>query len=543
MVEVISAQRAAELVESGQTVTVCGMGWLMVPEAICKAIADRFKSSREPRDITLYYPIMFGFGEDTGLEHFGHEGMVRRFIGSSFYNQGYPKVVELVNSNKVEAYNLILGGMFHILRCTAMGLPGHLTQVGLNTFMDPRQEGGKLNECTREDIVELHKINGQEYLLYKSVPIDVAIIRGTTADEDGNISLEEEYLSIGVQVQAMAAKTNGGIVIAQVKNMTRRGAIHPRMVAVPSALVDYIVVDPNQPVMVEGNRQMDSSMFPPIEDFAYNPAFSGEARLPMPELDMLELNREKVIGRRAAMELRAGEVTNLGGGVGIRAVPLVAIEEGIEEEVQFTIEHGSLGGTNIGGVAHHNVQAILPSADLMDLYVGGGLGMAILSFGELDSRGNVNVSKFGDVIPGCGGFIDISHRTPRIVFVGSMTVGGLKEEISDGSLRIINEGRRKKFLRHVGQITFNGQEALRKGQDIIYVTERAVFRLRKEGIVLAEIAPGIDLQKDILDQSEFEIKVSQDIKEMDKRIFRAEPMGLGSISDPAVQEPKAGISA
>ncbi len=531
MVEVISAQRAAELVGNGQTVTVSGMGQLLVPEKVCQAIGGRFKASGEPRDLTLYYPVMFGFGEDTGLEHFSHEGMVRRFIGSSFYNQVYPRLAELVNSNKVEAYNLILGGMFHILRCTAMGLPGYLTQVGLNTFQDPRQEGGKFNECTKEDIVELHQINGQEYLLYKSVPIDVAVIRGTTADEDGNISLEEEYLSMGVRVQATAAKTNGGIVIAQVKRMTRRGGLHPRMVEVSAALVDYVVVDPDQPVMVVGSRRMDSSMFPPIEDFSYNPAASGEIRMPMPELEMLELKREKIIGRRAAMELQPGEVTNLGGGVGIRTVPLVTIEEGVEDEAQFTIEHGSLGGVNIGSVAHHNVQAIMTSAELMDFYVGGGLGLTILSFGEVDAEGNVNVSKFGPVMPGCGGFIDISHRTPRIVFVGSMTVSGLETEISDGTFNVLKEGKRKKFVNRVQQITFNGQEALKKGQEVTYVTERAVFRLMDEGMVLIEIAPGVDLNKDVLDQSEFPIKVSPDLKEMDKRIFYPEPMGLKIMND------------
>lgn len=526
MAKLISAQQAAELVKNGQTVTVCGMAGLMVPEKICRAIAERFKRNGEPRDLTLYYPVMFGFGEDTGLEHFAHEGMVRRFIGSSYYNQVYPRLTDLVNNNKVEAYNFILGGMFHILRCTAMGLPGYLTQVGLNTFQDPRQEGGKFNSRTKEDLVELHKVNGQEYLLYKSVPIDVAVIRGTTADEDGNITLDEEYLSMGVRVQAMAAKTNGGIVIAQVKRMARPEALHPRGVEVPGALVDYIVIDPDQPVILEGARRLDSSMFPPVEDYAYNPAFSGEARLPLPEVKPIDFNQEKVIGRRAAMEVRPGEVTNLGGGIGIRAVPLVAIEEGVEKEAQFSIEHGSLGGVNIGGVAHHNVQAILPSADLMDFYVGGGLGLAILSFGELDADGNVNVSKFGPVMPGCGGFIDISHRTPRIVFVGAMTTGGLQVELSGGSLRIVKEGKRKKLLNHVGQITFNGRSALKKGQDVIYVTERAVFKLREEGVVLTEIAPGVDLKKDILDQSEFQVKVSPDLTEMDKRIFRPEPMGL-----------------
>ena len=253
--------------------------------------------------------------------------------------------------------------------------------------------------------------------------------------------------------------------------------------------------------------------------------------MPMPELEMLELKREKIIGRRAAMELQPGEVTNLGGGVGIRTVPLVTIEEGVEDEAQFTIEHGSLGGVNIGSVAHHNVQAIMTSAELMDFYVGGGLGLTILSFGEVDAEGNVNVSKFGPVMPGCGGFIDISHRTPRIVFVGSMTVSGLETEISDGTFNVLKEGKRKKFVNRVQQITFNGQEALKKGQEVTYVTERAVFRLMDEGMVLIEIAPGVDLNKDVLDQSEFPIKVSPDLKEMDKRIFYPEPMGLKIMND------------
>lgn len=516
MSKIISAQEAAKLIQSSTTVATSGFVGCGHPDALTAAIEERFLKEKLPTDLTLIYCAGQGDGKDRAVNRFGHEGLLKRVIGGH-WNLA-PKLGNLAVENKIEAYNFPQGTLTHWFRNVAGRKPGVIAKVGLNTFVDPRVEGGKLNDVTKEDLVEVIELGGEEWLWYKPFPIHVALLRGTSADENGNITIEREAVSLELISMAQAAKSSGGIVIVQVERIVENGSMHPMHVKVPGIIVDYVVV----------NENPDYHLQTYTEPFKYNPAYSGETRAPLSAVPPMALNERKVIARRAAMELIPNASVNLGIGVP-EGIAMVANEEGIGDTMTLTVEAGPVGGLPLGGAsfgASINAEAILDQAYQFDFYDGGGLDLAFLGLAETDQYGNINVSKFKGRVAGCGGFINITQNAKRVVFCGSFTAGGLKVKIDDGKLTILNEGKAKKFLSNVEQITFSGQYAQKTNQPVMYITERAVFELTSEGVTLTEVAPGVDVEKDILALMDFKPVISDKLKMMDERIFRTEIMGI-----------------
>lgn len=513
MSKVVSIQDAVSMIPDGATLGIGGFIGSGHPQEFSVGIEEAFLASGHPRDLTIMFSAGIGDGTDKlGLNKIGHEGLLKRIIGGHWGL--IPKLQRLVFDNKVEGYNLPLGTISLLFREIAGHRPGVFTKVGLKTFIDPRLEGGKMNARSVDDLVQLMDINGEEYLLYKAFPINVALIRATYCDEDGNAVMDKEAATLDSLAIAQAAKNSGGKVLLQVEKIVKNGTLDARKVKIPGIYVDAIVI--SRP---ENHWQTYQGH--------YNPAFSGECRVPVNSIEPMALNERKIICRRAAMELDPSAIINLGIGMP-EGIANVANEEGMPG-LKLTVETGGIGGVPAAGTAFGavtNPECIIDQPYQFDFYDGGGLDQAFLGLAECDKDGNINVSRFGPKIAGCGGFINITQTTPVVVYCGTFTSKGLKLEFGDGKLTIVQDGTIKKFKNDVEQVTFSAEFAKEHNQKVLYVTERCVFELRKEGLTLIEIAPGVNLEKDILAQMEFKPLIASDLKEMDARLFKEEKMGI-----------------
>ena len=519
MAKFITAKEAAGLIENGMTLGVGGFGAYAAPDELLAALASRYEEEGNPKGLTAVCGISPGSNhpDGRGLARLKAPGLLDAVIAGHFANP--PEIAELIGTNQIAAYALPLGVILHLWRAIAGHKPALLTHVGLGTFADPRVEGCKANEKTRaqnRDIVEVVQIGGKDCLAYKTFPINACFIRATWADEDGNLSMEDEGVGDYAFELASATHNSGGIVIAQVRGIVSRDFLPPKAVRIHHPMVDYVVVN-TDPVL---HMQSYAAQL--------RPELSGQLRCPTGSIPPMPLDNRKIIARRGAMELKPNCLINLGIGIP-SGVGEVANEEGIGSQVTLSLESGPQGGVPVSGdgfAAAVNPQAIYTVADMLELYDGGVLDMTFLGAAEIDSRGNVNVSRFGTRCTGPGGFINISQNAHKVFYVGAFTSGKLEAEIADGKLRIVKEGTGVKFVDRVQQITFSADYAAKSAQEVMYITERAVFRLTPDGPVLIEIAPGIDLEKDILAHMAFKPAIAPDLKEMDARIFRDAPMGL-----------------
>lgn len=511
--KVVTAAEAVRLIRDGDTLGTGGFVGIGFAEGLACALERRFLETGEPRNLRLVYAAGQGDGAERGLNHLGHDGLVGSVVGGHWGL--VPKLQKLAIDGRISAWNLPQGVITHLFRDIAAGKPGTLTRVGLGTFVDPEFGGGKLNAQTTEDLVRRLPIDGEDYLFYKAFPINACFLRGTTGDPDGNITMEREALTLEALALATATRNSGGIVIVQVERIAERSSLAPRQVKIPGILVDCVVV-------AEPREHQQTFAEP------YSPAFSGEIRVPVTGMAPLALNERKLIARRAAFELRPNAVVNLGIGMP-EGIAGVANEEQVLELLTLTTEPGVIGGLPASGLnfgAAVNTQAIIDQPSQFDFYDGGGLDIAFLGLAQADAEGNLNVSKFGPRLAGAGGFINISQNAKRVVFVGTFTAGGLQLAVEDGRLRIEREGRERKFVRAVEHRTYSGPVAAARGQPALYVTERCVFELSASGLVLTEVAPGIDIERDILAHMDFAPLIPQPPRAMDARIFLPAAMGL-----------------
>ena len=511
--KIIDAADAVAVIHAGDTVASAGYAGSGTPEQLFVSLEQRFLDTGTPRDLTLVFSTGQGDMKDRGLNRLAHEGLIRRVIGGYFGLS--PKLEKLIVDNRIEAYNLPEGVLTQLYRDIGARKPGLLSRVGLGTYVDPRLGGGRMNERTSEDIVRVMRINDEDFLFYKAFPIDVALIRGTTADPLGNISIERESLALENLALAIAARNSGGIVIAQVERVATEGSLAARSIKVPGILVDCVVLaEPDHHMQTYGTR--------------FNPSFSGELRQPPSRVPAAELSDRKIIARRAVLELALNSVINVGVGSIPDQVSQVAGEERVQDLLSLVIDSGVIGGVPMGGLdfgAASNFEAVIEHANAFDFIDGGGLDAAFLGFGECDAHGNVNASKFGKRIPGCGGFIDISQNAKKVVFMGTFSSGGLDVEVRDGRVRILSEGRIPKFVERIAQTTFSADYARACRQDVLFVTERCVFRLDAGGLALIEVAPGIDVERDVLERLPFRPLIDGP-REMDPAVFRNASMRL-----------------
>lgn len=510
--KLVSAPDAVSVIQSGDNVASSGWGGHGVAESILRAIEERFLADGEPSGLTLIWAGGQGDAAKRGLNHLGHRGLLKRTIGGHYGL--VPQIVDLAVNEEIEAYNLPEGVIINLYRNTAAGAPGVISSIGVGTFVDPRLEGGKVNRSALEDLVELQMRPEGELLFYKGFQIDVAIIRGTTADPQGNVTIEHEATRLEILELAMAAHASGGYVICQVDRVAEPGSLDSRDVRVPGILVDAVVV--------ACGDDLNQSW-----DLPYDPAASGEIRVPLQSLEPLPLDARKVIARRAATELEADSVVNVGLGLP-ELVGQVAGEEDIQDLITFTIDTGVIGGVPLSGFgfgAAVNREALISHTSSFDFIDGGGLDTVFLGVAECDQHGNVNVSRFGDRIAGCGGAINLTQRTDHVVFLTTFTSGGLEVKVDEGRLAIRREGRFGKFVEDVGQVTFSAEVARRRGQRVTYITERCVFELGEEGLRLIEIADGVDMAENVLDLLPFQVQVDRPAR-MATEFFRLGRMGL-----------------
>lgn len=513
--KIVSADEAVAVIQDGDTIVVQGFVGIGVPDELILALERRFLTTGHPRGLTLLFAAAPGDGKELGINRLAHDGLFKRVIGSHYAL--VPKLARMALQNKFEAYNLPLGSICHLFRDIGAHRPGNFSKVGLRTFVDPRLGGGKLNAITREDLVELHEIHGEQWLFFKCIPINVALFRATTADPDGNLTMEREALPLDCLSIATAARNSGGLSIVQVERVAASDSLNPREVAVPGVLVDCVVA-----ADLKNHRQTYS--------VDYNHAYSGRQRVPLGHVPRMELSERKVIGRRCAFELPLGGVINLGIGMP-ESLSAVAAEENVLKLVTLTAEPGVIGGIPQGGLnfgACLNPSAIIQQNQQFDFYDGGGLDMACLGMAQVDQAGNVNVSLFGNRLAGSGGFINISQNAKKVLFAGTFTTGGLQVNIDDGQLKIQREGAARKFLKNVEHITFSGEFASENKQPAYYVTERCVFKLTPDGLELIEFAPGVDIERDILAKMDFRPIVKRPTV-MDSRIFQPGIMGLNRV--------------
>ena len=516
MSKVITAREAADLIPDGATVAMGGFCGFGSPDELLIGIRERFEETGAPKNLTLLKGVSVGDKAARGGSRIALDGLVRKVVCSHVGLE--PALAKMIEENRCLAYMIPLGTITELLRAAASNKPGVITRCGLEPFADPRLEGSKANSRTveeGEDIVSIMNVNGEDCLFYPTIPVDVCIIRGTYADQKGNIVLDHEALQAEQLEAAEAAHANGGVVIVQVEDIVDRD-FDPRTVKLHHFMVDYIV------------KARPENHIQGYDTDEFRPAVCGEERAPLEAVSPMPLNDRKVCGRRAAMELRPDMLINLGIGMP-DSVAAVAAEEGIADRFTLSIESGVLGGVPLGGLGlggSVNPEAIYKMPDILNVYDGGGLDMAVLGLAEIDRHGNVNVSKFGGRVTGPGGFINIAQNTKTVIFVGTFTAGSLKTSYEGGRWNLLREGRAVKFKNEVEQITFSGAYAARTGKRVLVVTERAVFRLTAEGLELIEIAPGVDLERDFFAHMEFHPAISLDLKEMDARIFRDTLMGL-----------------